>query len=139
MSWALRYLLEPIAWTAGGDDALACDCWGFVRRVQRETFGRDLPRLVVAEGPAFVARALAGFAGRADWRKRLAGEAAADGDIVLLDSGAGDDHVGVWCAADRGGVLHCSATTGGVLFTPAPLLELHGYPRHRIWTYDPAR
>lgn len=116
MHWSADYVGIPFAWE--GYDRAGCGCWGLVWLVQREVFGRDLPR-----HDAFNAEAAEGA--EVDptlWRSGIAYRPvalaeAADGDLLHMHGthlGRRTDlHIGVICAGAR--VLHTEAATGAIV------------------------
>jgi len=118
--WAAELVQRGIVWRGGADGPNAYDCWSFVRYVQREHFGRELPGVHVDAGnPHQVRRA---FAGQAEERaKWWYVKAPAEGDCVLMSHARFHSHIGVWIAADGGGILHCLEGCGVVFNTPAQL------------------
>lgn len=120
--WATEYIGLP--WVAGGRGPTQFDCWGLFLAIQRERFGRVLPEIPLdADDLALLARAFRDHPERRRW-ERVA--LPAEGDAVLLRRSRHPVHVGVWLAADGGGVLHC-VKGAGVVFQRLPELELHGW------------
>lgn len=124
--WAARYIGLP--WALGALGPNAFDCWGLVRHVELQHFGRALPPLgagmnIVTQG----------------WESPAAGVYAA-GDIVEMRSARGP-HVGIWIEADRrAGVLHsvglrdeAGIDHGSVLFTMPEALAALGLGRLKLW------
>lgn len=130
--WSAAYIGRP--WVAGEHD-----CWGFFRAVQGEVFGRPVPAVAVDSlSSAACVRAIATLAEpRAGWRPLAEGEAAEEGDAVLLARRDHPAHVGVWIEADGGGVLHCQKGVG-VVFCARRLLARAGWGRCELFRWDPA-
>ncbi|MFI0609806.1 MAG: NlpC/P60 family protein [Anaerolineae bacterium] len=129
LHWSAAYLGRP--WVSGEHD-----CWGFFRAVQEERFGRAIPAVSVdAESAAACVEAIATLqAPRAGWRPLADGDAPEEGDAVLLARKAAAAHVGVWIAADGGGVLHCQRGAG-VLFLPRRSLARAGWGRIELFRW----
>lgn len=131
MNWVEQYILAGYTWALGANGPEAYDCWHFVRLVERERFGRELPAVAVEAG---VARALLTSDAALAWRLRAQGEAARDGDIVTAHR-PDDLHVGVWAQIDGGGMLHCNSTAGAPVWTQAQRLT-EWFPRIEVWAYE---
>jgi hypothetical protein len=115
--WAAHYIGD--AWING-----VHDCWGFLRRVQMEQFGLDLPEIDVdACSPLVCRRAFASAGERDRW---LAVEVPAEGDAVLMGKNKRPAHVGVWIETPLGAVLHC-VEGGGVVVQDRAALRLSGW------------
>lgn len=85
-------------------------------------FGVELPPIPVDE--ADLRACIAAFRGHHERRRWLDVTDPAEGDVVLLGhTPAYPSHVGVWLAADGGGVLHCQRPNGVVYHTPARLAD----------------
>ena len=127
--WAHTYIGVP--WTPEGGAASSAgalpasfNCWTFVRHVQGAHFGRTLPEIPVAgDDVAGLARAFRDSPERGRW---LRVDAPAEGDCVLLRQARYPIHVGVWIAADGGGVLHCIKGPGVVFQKPKDVVA-HGW------------
>lgn len=120
--WAVQYIGRP--WVNGAQGPDEFDCWGLVRFIQREHFGRTLPAVDIdAMDLRDVARALQAHDERANWSRA---ESPADGDAVLLAHARYPSHVGVWLDADGGGLLHC-VQGAGVIFNTLSALRLAGW------------
>ena len=117
--WAADLIGRP--WVAGGRGPDAFDCWGLVRRVQAERFGRSLPEIPVDAGDL---RAILGaFRDHPERRRWALTETPAEGDCALMRQSRHPVHVGVWLAVDGGGVLHCVRGAGVVFQRPKGLLQ----------------
>jgi cell wall-associated NlpC family hydrolase len=102
--WSARYVGLP--WAPGADGPDAYDCWGLVRAVQRERYGRDLPRLAVrADAPPGQWGELRQLVKRSSSWRQIDG-AWADGDILVMLNAKGLPHVGTVVARERLFVLH---------------------------------
>jgi hypothetical protein len=101
---------EPWAWQS-------CNCWDFACHVQRELFGRDLPRVAVPADPSkrWVLESIERHPERAAWREVPAGlgglVTAADGALVLMAHLRFPAHIGVWLRPEAR-VIHCSEQHG---------------------------
>lgn len=123
--WASAYIGAP--WVAGEHD-----CWGFVRRVQRERYGREIPPFDVdAFNRLACARAVRDNPERSNWRQVAAPQ---EGDAVLLAHAKHPSHVGVWVEADGGGVLHC-VEGDGVVFQTRKSLSACGWGRLEFYRH----
>lgn len=126
--WAEQYLNLP--WESGAQGPDRFNCWGLVRHVQREHFGRELPLIQVdGDDNAAIRRA---FMHHPEHARFEMVAVPAHGDIVEM--GNTDDvwHVGVWLDIDRGGVLHC-LQGAGVIFSQRHHLRLGGWSRTLFW------
>ena len=121
MHWAAIYIGLP--WSATGEGPGAFHCWAFVRHVQRRHFGRVLPEIPYPDDLAGLART---FRDHPERRRWTAMRTPVEGDCVLLRQARYPIHVGVWLAADGGGVLHC-ARDSGVSFQRPAALALNGW------------
>lgn len=122
MSWAAPYI--GIDWVAGESD-----CWAFARRVWREVFHLDVPAVDVdAHSRLLSTRAFASHPEYAQWRPV---PVPGDGDAVLMGKNTRASHIGIWCTADGGGVVH-SVQGCGVVFTKPAALASMGL---RVLTY----
>ncbi|MDD5249634.1 MAG: NlpC/P60 family protein [Rhodocyclaceae bacterium] len=122
--WVFDYLGKP--WENGAQGPNAYDCWGLVRAVYREQLGIALPVVDVdAHKPLAVCRAFADARMHSGWTP-VDRQALQEFDAIELSLGEKPHHVGIWCAADGGGVL--SAVEGaGVVFQRRASLALHGW------------
>jgi hypothetical protein len=129
-TFAEHYITAGYTWAFGANGPQQFDCWHFVRMVQHEQFGRDLPSVSVAPG---VGQQLLSSKQSSAWRLRKANEAPREGDIV--EAHRPDDlHVGLWSEEEGGGMLHCNSSSGGPAWTAAvDLPDL--FPRIRFWAY----
>ena len=110
--WAAAYIGSP--WIAGEHD-----CWGFVRRVYREQFGLDVAAVDI--DATSLSAALRAFDRHPEFCHWQAVATHRDGDAVLMGKGLRPAHVGLWCEADGGGVLHAIEGAGVVFQCPAAL------------------
>lgn len=116
MHWAAAYIGLP--WVNGESD-----CWHFARQVWHERFGWDVPAVEVDAASALAGRRAFRDGARADW---CVAEEPEEGDAVLMATGERPCHVGIWVAADGGGVLH-SVEGAGVIFTRGRRIMDIGY------------
>ena len=121
MHWAETYIGIP--WSATGDGPASYHCWAFVRHIQKEHFGRDLPSIPNPEDVLAIARGFRDHPERQRWKLVNAPK---DGDCVLMRQARYPIHVGVWLDVDGGGVLHCSQEAG-VAFQGVNALALNGW------------
>jgi hypothetical protein len=121
MHWAEHYIGIP--WSATGDGPVSYHCWAFVRHIQKEYFGRDLPGIPNPEDVLAIARGFRDHPERQRWKLVNAPK---DGDCVLMRQARYPIHVGVWLDTDNGGVLHCSQEAG-VAFQTLNSLALNGW------------
>lgn len=116
-TWATQYIGD--AWIAGEHD-----CWAFARRVWREQFLMDVPAVDIdALNRLACSRAFAGHPERKHWYQVAVPR---DGDAVLMGKSERPCHVGVWCHAGRGCIVHCMEGAGVVVHTPSTLPLLTG-------------
>ena len=118
MHWAEDLIGRP--YRAGGQGPDAFDCWGLVRWVMANRFGRALPAIPV--GASDIRAVLIAFRHHPERRRWSAVERPGEGDCVLLRRSRHPVHVGVWLAADGGGLLHAVEGTGVVFQRPRDLL-----------------
>lgn len=128
----LRELIG-LPWVSGAYGPDAYDCWGLFVTVQREHFGRHLPRVHVdATNLRSVVRAFNRHPERQSWVPVPQPEL---GDGVLISRKRLANHVGVWVEIDgKPGLLH-SAQAHGVVFQAQGTFDpnskrLVGYFRH---------
>lgn len=107
--WLTRYIGVPYLPRRDGRDG--ADCWGIVRLVNREQFGRELPDYLHVEESELPALVQAESAGRGCWRA-VEPAAAAVGDLVLLRLGRFPVHVGLVVDADLRLMLHTLRGSG---------------------------
>lgn len=120
--WASAWLGR--LWRAGGRGPEVFDCWGLFLAVQRSRFARDLPEIPVdALNLRTVIQTFRDHPQRQHWRLV---DSALEGDAVLMRQSRFCVHVGVWLAADGGGVLHC-VQDSGVVFQSKSALTQHGW------------
>lgn len=122
--WAADYIGIP--WQNAGNDLSGFDCWGLVRHVQKQHYGRDLPLITTdADNLPQVRRCFKYHAELSRWQVV---DTPIDGDCALTFRGGFADHVGVWLSVNGGGVLH--ALKGhGVLFSKAEVLHRLGWEK----------
>ena len=113
---------EPWAWQSR-------NCWHFACHVQRELFGRALPRVAVPEGFSnrWVLDEFAGHEERGRWRQVPDGPGglvqAGDGALVLMARLRFPAHVGVWLRPEQR-VIHCDGKTGVAFEAPLALRQI---------------
>ena len=134
MHWAETYLGIPWSVTGEGpprgeDDGTpdgetwSFHCWAFVRHIQKQHFGRELPTIPNPEDILAIARGFRDHPERKRWEQV---NRPAEGDCVLMRQARYPIHVGVWLGVDGGGVLHCSEEAG-VAFQSLSSLSLNGW------------
>lgn len=124
LHWAWAYLGLP--WANGGLGPEAFSCWGLVRWIQREHFGRELPEIPVdADDRDAIVAGMEAVLRSGEWTRTLMPE---EGAGVVLRVARDPLHVGVWVNADGGGVLHC-VRHSGVWFSTRARLRQQGYVR----------
>lgn len=125
--WAEDYMLR-CRWVSGGNGPRDFNCWGFVRHVQREHYGREIPAVDVERLSLPCLRRIVETAVIGVWQRV---EIPQDGDIVLMPR-TGELHVGTWISAGGGRVLHCARGFGVVAQTPKAV-AVDGWPRLEYW------
>jgi hypothetical protein len=101
---------KPWAWQSR-------NCWDFACYVQRELFGRELPRVAVPsdQSKRWILEAIERHPERVAWRGAPDGPgglvAAADGALVLMAQLRFPAHIGVWLKPEAR-VNHCSEAHG---------------------------
>ena len=129
MHWAEHYIGIP--WSATGEGPDNFHCWAFVRHIQKQNFGRDLPGIPNPEDVLAIAR---GFRDHPEPQRWELVNAPNDGDCVLMRQARYPIHVGVWLEVDNGGVLHCSQEAG-VAFQTLNSLALNGWSVEGFYKY----
>lgn len=104
--WWMQYLGQPYSFEQ--------DCYYWVRRIQSEQFGRELP-LVEHSSLISNARLMQRHPARAHW---VNVELPCDGDMVWMSYTTRAHHVGVWAGA---GVLHALENIGVIHSAPFAL------------------
>lgn len=121
--WAVTYIGE--SWVPRQND-----CWSFCRKVWRDRFGFDVPEMPISPFHLReVAHAMQQHDERANWVEVAE---PGEGDAVLMAYNRFPVHVGVWVAADGGGLLHCEQKTG-VIFSNRAALARMGITR--MWYF----
>jgi hypothetical protein len=101
---------QPWAWQSR-------NCWDFACHVQRELFGRELPRVAVPAdlSKRWILESIEAHPERRAWREVAGGPGglvtAADGALVLMAHLRFPAHIGVWLQPEAG-VIHCSEQHG---------------------------
>jgi cell wall-associated NlpC family hydrolase len=122
MHWAEELIGRP--YRAGGQGADVFDCWGLVRWVMAHRFGSQLPEIPV--DPSDVRAILTAFRDHPERRNWSLVASPIEGDCVLMRQSRHPIHVGVWLAADGGGVLH-AVEGSGVVFQRVRDLLVSGW------------
>lgn len=127
--WATAFIGLPHVRGATGPDAY--DCWGFVRHIQLQQYGRNLPD-VSHLGPdtKSAAATISNHDERDNWVEVDQPE---DGDLVLMARNQIPVHIGIWIHANgTGGVLH-SLERVGVTFSNGSNLKNQGWGKVRYF------
>ena len=111
--WAADYIGLP--WEYGKEGPEAFDCWGFVRAVQRDRFGVDMPAVPAPESWAHAHALIEQHDERRNWERVREPR---EGDLVLMARNRLPVHIGVLIGANgKLGVLHCVQPSGVVFNT----------------------
>ena len=107
MHWAEAYIGLPYVWN--GYTRAGVYCWGLVCLVQREVFGRTLPKYPHGDEAAFAAGI-----GKLQARPVEMDEAAS-GDVLMMRANeiGNERHIGVF--VDRAHVLHIEEGAGSLI------------------------
>lgn len=127
--WSAAFTGKP--WAAGATGPDAFDCWGLVRHVQRERYGRDLAHLAVpSDGQQWrTVREVVQWSG---WARVV--DAPREGDALLMLDPFGDPHIGVVVAVPGLWLLH--ALEGrGVQLDRLDMLGLLGLGHLQCWRH----
>jgi hypothetical protein len=120
-----------IPWERGAAGPHAYNSWNFVRHIQLEHFGRDLPQVMMDEDrPMGWVRLLHRHPARRKWQET---GMPAEGDCVEMGTGKSVTHIGVWVDADHGGVLHCVQGMG-VVFSSRFVVRSE-WPLLKVWRW----
>lgn len=110
MHWSEQYVGMP--WERFGNGPHAFDCYGLVRFVQQVHFSRAMPEIKIDPSkPLTTRRAFKKHMEHNNWTQV---DSPLEGDCVEMGEGKYVNHIGVWIAADGGGVLHCVQGAGAV-------------------------
>jgi hypothetical protein len=127
----LVYAVLGTKYESGAMGPETFDCWGLVRYVQNEAFGRELQ---IIEPPSDKVRDLIKFIKshpeHQNWTKV---DEPVHGGVVELSNSYHPNHVGVYLDIDGGGILHCSVA--GVTFDPLVILKASGWRRFNFYKY----
>lgn len=113
---------KPWAWQSG-------NCWDFAVHLERELFGRELPRVAVPAdlSKRWVLESIAAHPERGMWLEAPPGPgglvAAGDGALVLMAHLRMPAHIGVWLKPEQR-VIHCSEQHGVCLETVLALRQM---------------
>lgn len=120
--WAIQYIGLP--WKYGAQGPTEFDCWGFVRHVEREHFGVDVPLIDYDDDWHVAARHLKEHPERVNWERM---ERPREGDLVMMARGRLPIHIGVYITANgKPGILHC-LQGAGVVFNEMKSLRSAGW------------
>lgn len=117
-----------LQWAAGARGPDAFDCWGLLRHVQAEHFGKVIPDV-----PEFGAVARDMYDERMHSREWEIADKPFHGAGVLM-RGGDDPHVGAWLDLEGGGVLH-SMERVGVIWSPRATLRMLGFSRLKFYRF----
>lgn len=108
--WSNRYLEIPFK--AGGRDWSGCDCYGLVRLVLRERFGKDIPPFLDYEtlDPSEISPVADSIRTGVPATEV---ETPREGDVAVIALRGLEVHCGVFVDEKR--VLHTDSTTGPVI------------------------
>lgn len=105
----------PFEW--GGDTMEGASCWGLVTLVQREVFGRVLPKVPHGENMAFAVKCAEAkqWAVDACRPRPIRMDEAEAGDVLHMRSDLSREraHIGVFASGDL--VLHTEEQTGSIM------------------------
>lgn len=112
--WAIRYFGKP--WVSGGTGPDEYDCWGLVRAVQKDIYGREMPAVNVdAHDHEAILNA---FAQSTEYQNWVQVDTPQEGDCVITKSNPIDaEHVGIWLDVDGGRILQAVYGSGVVIVT----------------------
>ena len=120
--WATHYIGLP--WEYGKEGPEAFDCWGFVRAVQRDHFGVEMPAVTAPESWAKANEMIQSHEERGNWQQV---DDPREGDLVLMARNRHPVHIGVLVSANgKLGALHCQQSSG-VVFSAIPQLRACGW------------
>jgi cell wall-associated NlpC family hydrolase len=128
--WATQYI--GLSWEYGGQGPEAYDCWNFVRKIQRDHFGVEVP-IIVIEDQRQASHEMQANSELDNWQSV---DVPQEGDIVMMARAKIPAHIGVCVRANNQiGVLHCIQKSG-VVFTAMSMLSSNGwgslkYYRHK--------
>lgn len=115
--WAIAYIGLP--WEYGKEGPDSFDCWGFIRTVQRDRFGVDMPLVDVPQSWSQAHAMIEGHDERRNWERVAVPR---EGDLVLMARNRLPVHIGIVITANgKLGVLHCMQHSG-VVFNTMPSL-----------------
>lgn len=120
--WATKFIGLPWAYGARGPHEF--DCWNFVRHVQKDHFGIDMPEVDYHDDWKSAAENLSHHEERRNWTQV---DKAQEGDVVLMARSRLPVHIGICITANRqSGVIHC-VRGQGVVFQPFGSLTVAGW------------
>lgn len=119
--WAVPYIGIP--WVYGAQGPEAYDCWNFIRKIQLDHFGIDVPVVEYSDQREVSAHLLH----NPELDRWTLVDAPQEGDIVMMARAKIPAHVGIWITANsRAGVLHCLEGMG-VVFTASNMIRNSGW------------
>lgn len=128
---AVSLLGKPYIETGPGDGPDSFHCWGLIRYVQMELWGRFIPAVNIKQYSIleFVKAGLK-YRHELDWHPI---DKPVHSCLVELSHGMQSHHIGVYLDVDGGGLLH-ALKGSGVVFDSIPALKASGW-RHFVYDY----
>nr|DAU96878.1 MAG TPA: resuscitation promoting factor interacting protein [Caudoviricetes sp.] len=124
--WAVKYIGKP--WING-----EYDCWGLVRDIYKNELQIELSPIVT--DATNLRDVLCEFRKFSNYNHLQETSDFKDKNIVILTQNKYPCHVGVYCDADGGGVLH-NMQGVGVVFQKLPELKMNGWQIMEILEYE---
>lgn len=111
MHWAHQYIGK--AWGSGAQGPDAFDCWGLVRHINKEVYGRELPEVIVdATNLSIVQKA---FYDHEEFKRWQEVKTPAEGDCVITKSSPSKpEHIGIYVDEQGGRILQSVYGSGVV-------------------------
>ncbi len=125
--WPSAFLDVRYEKDAQGPDTY--DCWSFVRRIQRERFGRDVPERMSPPSLLTIAKAMPAWASEFGWVRT---DTPQEGDAVFMSQLKHPTHIGVVVKPRPLVVLHC--TEGGAFLADEFHLKVAGWRLRGFYT-----
>ncbi|MFN4018217.1 MAG: NlpC/P60 family protein [Reyranella sp.] len=128
MHWSEAYL--RLGYQVGAEGPDLYDCWTFVRLVQDERFGRDVPFMPSPVSRGTTAKVMPAWASSFGWSEVKG--APENGDAAFMANGRVATHVGIYVGdAGEPAILHCPE--GGVRLHTFTHLEILGWEVRSYW------
>ena len=124
--WAVKYIGK--SWINGN-----YDCWGLVRDVYKNELRIELSPIVA--DATNLRDVLSEFRKSSNYNHLKETSDFKDKNIVILTQNKYPCHVGVYCEADGGGILH-NMQGVGVVFQKLPELRMNGWRIMEILEYE---